>query len=229
MKPSRIRVALLSLLSCCLVTLVLLNLPSGSAQLQSWDSKVDGSVLNAASTGQAEFLIYMNSQADLSGAYALGTKQEKGQFVYEQLTATAESTQQRVLQTLANFGAAHKSFWITNAIWAKGDLALVHAVASLPEVAHVYASGGGKLKLPPVNQPLTSTRALSTVSSTNLTNGDPNPEANLLNVNADDVWAAWRYGPGRGCRRIRHRRLLATRCDQKPISRLGQSYPDGKS
>ena len=196
MKPSRIRVALLSLISCCLVALILLKLPNGSAQLQSWDSKVDQSVLNAASTGQAEFLIYMNSQADLNGAYALGTKEEKGQFVYEQLTATAESTQSRVLQTLTNFGAAHRSFWVTNAIWAKGDLAVVQAVASLPEVAHVYASGGGKLRLPPVNQPLTSTSSISSSSSTNLANGDPNPEANLLNVNADDVWALGVMGQG---------------------------------
>lgn len=196
MKPSRIRVALLTLLSCFLVTLVLLKLPSGSAQLQGWDSKVDQSVLNAASTGQAEFLVYMNSQADLNGAYAFGTKEEKGQFVYEQLTTTAESTQPRVLQTLANFGAAHRSFWVTNAVWAKGDLAVVQAVASLPEVAHVYASGGGKLKLPPVNQPLTSTSSISSASSTNLANGDPNPEANLLNVNADDVWALGVTGQG---------------------------------
>lgn len=196
MKPSKIRIGLFSLVCCSLVTLILLQLPSGTAQLQSWDSKVDASVLNAASAGQAEFLVYMNSQADLSGAYALGTKEEKGQFVYQQLTATAASTQSRVLQTLANFGAAHKSFWVTNAVWAKGDLAVVQAVASLPEVAHVYASGGGKLKLPPVDQPLTSTRSVATSSSTNLANADPNPEANLLNVNADVVWALGVTGQG---------------------------------
>ena len=192
MKPLR-TLALLSLIGCCLVALALFRLPSGAAQLQGWDSKVDQSVLNAASSGPAEFLIYMNSQADLSGAYDLGTKEEKGRFVYEQLTATAESTQSRVLQTLANFGAAHRSFWVTNAIWAKGDLAVVQAVASLPEVAHVYASGGGKLKLPPVTQPLTSTHS---TSSTTLTTADLNPEANLLNVNADDVWALGVQGQG---------------------------------
>ena len=199
MKPPGIRIALLSLITCSLVTLVLLKLPNGAAQLQSWDSKVDQSVLNAASTGQAEFLIYMNSQADLSGAYALSTKEEKGRFVYEHLIATAQLTQPRVLQTLANFGAAHRSFWVTNAVWAKGDLAVVQAIASLPEVAHVYASGGGRLKLPPVNQPLTGTRPVispSSVSSTALANADPNPEANLLNVNADDVWALGVMGQG---------------------------------
>ena len=193
MKPSKTRLVSLSLFSFLLVTLVLLKLPSGAAQLQGWDSKVDRSVLNAASTGQAEFLIYMNSQADLSGAYALKTKEEKGRYVYEQLTATAALTQSGVLQTLQNFGAAHQSFWVTNAIWAKGNLAVVQAVASLPEVAHVYASGGGKLKLPPVDQPLTSTRS---VSAPNLATADPNPEANLINVKAQEVWALGVLGQG---------------------------------
>jgi subtilisin family serine protease len=196
MKPLRTYIALLSLIACALVALAFVKLPSGAAQLQGWDSKVDQSVLSAASTGQAEFLIYMNSQADLSGAYGLDSKDEKGRFVYQQLTSTAASTQSAVLQTLANFGAPHRSFWVTNAIWAKGNLAVVQAVASLPEVAHVYASGGGKLTLPPVEQPLTSTRSLSTSSSTNLANADANPEANLLNVNADDVWALGVTGQG---------------------------------
>ena len=193
MKPSTIRLVSISIFSSLLVTLVLLQLPTGAAQLQRWDSKVDQSVLNAASTGEAEFLIYMNSQADLSGAYQFNTKEEKARFVYEQLNATAQSTQPGVLGTLARLGAAHRGFWVTNAIWAKGDLAVVQAVAVLPEVAHVYASGGGRLKLPPVDQPLTSTRS---VSSTNLANADPNPEANLTNVNADDVWALGVEGQG---------------------------------
>src|SRR5688572_33010030 len=106
MKPPRIRVSLVSVLTLSLVAVGFL-INASSAQLQSWEDKVDPTVLSAATLGQAEFLIYMNSQADLSGAGALPTREAKGQFVYEQLTSTAQSTQPGVLYTLGSFGAPH--------------------------------------------------------------------------------------------------------------------------
>lgn len=207
MKPPKIRitsrVTLLSLIGFSAITLSVATLPSaadrwspvniGTAQTQSWQDKVDASVLDVASTGQAEFLIYMNSQADLSGADALATKEEKGQFVYDSLTATAQATQPAVLHTLGQFGVAYQPFWVTNAIWAKGNLAVVQAVAARPEVAYVYASGGGQLQLPPADEALTST---DSTSSPMLGAADPNPEASLISVNADDVWARGVLGQG---------------------------------
>ena len=190
MKPPRSRATLLSILTLSVVAAGFLINPS-SAEPQSWEDKVDPTVLSAATLGQAEFLIYMNSQADLSGADALPGKEAKGQFVYEQLTSTARSTQPGVLYTLGSFGAPHQSYWVTNAVWAKGDLAVVQAVAVRPEVAFIYPSGGGKLSLPPVEQPLSSTN-----STSSLLTADPSPEANLINVNADDVWAKGITGQG---------------------------------
>ena len=70
---------------------------------------------------------------------------------------------------------------------------MVQAVAARPEVAYIYASGGGALKLPPANEPLTSN---DVSSSSALLAADANPEANLLNVNADDVWARGVLGQG---------------------------------
>jgi len=191
MKPPKIRASVLGLLAVSISAVSLLINPS-SAQIQSWQDKVDPNVLTAATAGQTEFLVYMNSQADLSGADAMPTKEEKGQYVYQKLTETAQATQPAVLHTLGSFGVAHQSFWVTNAIWAKGDLAVLQAVAARPEVAYIYPSGGGKLKLPPVDQPLTSTNSTSSA----LLTADPNPEANLLNVNADDVWAKGVLGRG---------------------------------
>ncbi|MGI8837215.1 MAG: S8 family serine peptidase [Pyrinomonadaceae bacterium] len=192
MKPLETRITLLTLLGFFAFALSLL-INTGTAQIQSWQDKVDPGVLSAASTGDVEFLVYMNSQADLSGAYALSTKEEKGQFVYDSLTGTAQATQPEVLQTLQQFGASYQSFWVTNAIWAKGGLTVLQAVASRPEVAYVYASGRGQLEVPPADQPLSST---DSTSSSTLLAADPNPEANLLNVNADDVWARGVLGQG---------------------------------
>ncbi len=191
MKPPKTGIATLCLLGfSVLVVNILIN--AGNAQVTTWQDKVDASVLNAASLGEAEFLIYMNSQADLSGAHSLSTKEEKGQFVYESLKATAQTTQPAVLHTLDSFGASYRSFWVTNAIWAKGNLAVVQAVASRPEVAHIYASGGGELRLPPQEEPLASGGAASSAIAA----ADLNPEASLINVNADDVWARGVLGQG---------------------------------
>jgi hypothetical protein len=113
-----------------------------------WRSKVDSRVLSVLAVGQAEFLIYMRQQADLSGARALRTKEEKGRYVYERLTATAAATQPNVRRTLEQFGAQYQAFWVSNTISAKGGMAVVQAVASLPEVAAIYPIGKGRLMIP---------------------------------------------------------------------------------
>lgn len=80
--------------------------PSGNEitiATQSWQNKVDASVLSKASTGKTQFLIYMEKQADLSGAEALTTKAEKGEYVFRQLTAAANETQPAVRQALQSF------------------------------------------------------------------------------------------------------------------------------
>ena len=161
--------------------------------IRDWQGKVDASVLTAASGGQADFLIYLSSQADLSGAEQLNTKEEKGAYVYAQLSRVAEATQPQVLQTLKQFGVSYQSFWITNAIWAKGNLEVLQAVASRPEVAYIYPSGRGVLHLPsaqPKNdEPAGSNGAASLTA-------DTSPEPNLVQVNADDVWARGISGEG---------------------------------
>ena len=57
----------------------------------TWQNKVDKWVMNEASlseTQEAEFLVYLDEQADLSGAENLRSKVEKGRYVYERLTET---------------------------------------------------------------------------------------------------------------------------------------------
>lgn len=159
---------------------------------QVWQNKVDASVLSKASTGETEFLIYMDKQADLSGAEALLSKEAKGEYVYRQLTEIAQATQPVVRQTLQSFGTEFRSFWVTNAIWAKGNLAVVQALALRPEVGYIYASGGGSLRLPQQQQ----SAAVAAGDTNSLLTGDPSPEPGLLKVNADDVWAMGIQGRG---------------------------------
>lgn len=183
-----------------LVGAMIVRLPSNTGSIsnaietEDWQNKVEASVLNAAATGSTEFFIAMTSQADLSGANALTTKDEKGQFVYQQLTSTAAASQSGVMQTLNAFAAEHQAFWITNGIWAKGGLDVIQAVASRTDVAYVYASGYGRLNLPAADTSGLSDG--STTSTVSALAADPNPEPGLVRVNADDVWALGIEGQG---------------------------------
>ncbi|CAN5775815.1 hypothetical protein BH24ACT5_BH24ACT5_24830 [soil metagenome] len=148
----------------------------------AWQDKVDASVLTQAALGETEFLIYMVDRADLSAANALKSKQEKGRYVFDTLTAHADTTQAGVLQALVAAGAEHEAFWITNTIWAKGGLSLIQALAERADVAHIYANGRGEFPIPV--SVVEGTTAITAV------------EGNLEHVNADDVWALGVRGQG---------------------------------
>lgn len=169
--------------------------PPSSAALPSLDlqAEVDPRVLESATLGRTEFLIYMRQQADLSAADSLTTKEEKGQYVYNQLTATAEASQVGVRQTLEVLGAEYQTFWISNMVHAKGDLSVVQAVAALPEVAGIHPVGRGELKLP---ADVSSTDSTGAAETTDLAAADPNPEPALNLVDADEVWARGIEGQG---------------------------------
>ena len=143
-----------------------------------WQEKVDPWVLEtAAAQPETEFLVYLTEQADVSGAGALRSKTEKGQYVYDRLTAVAAQTQPALIQALDSAGAAYQPYWIANMIWVRGDQALIESLALRADVAHLYAN-------PTVHN----------VDPTPLTPDDIKAieaiEWNITLVNADDVWAA---------------------------------------
>jgi serine protease AprX len=95
-------------------------------------------VLEKTAAGQsAEFLVVLSQQADLSGARGLATKQAKGRFVRDALWNLAQATQAPLLAELQARGAEYQAFYIVNAIWVKGDAALVAALAARPDVARI--------------------------------------------------------------------------------------------
>ena len=146
------------------VTAVAFGISATASATVDWQQRVDAVVLDAASQGPTEFFVYLNEQADLSGARSLATKQEKGRFVYDRLRSVAADSQEAVVAALEQNGATHRSFWVTNAILAKGDLDAVEAVARLSEVQYVYGVGSGGLE-PPADPPggTTSTSLATTV------------------------------------------------------------------
>src|SRR4029077_14148781 len=83
-------------------------------------------VQHTADGKQAEFLVVLAEQADLSGAERLTTKQEKGRYVRDALLNKAQATQSALLTWLRERNIEHRPYYIVNLIWVKGtfDIAL---------------------------------------------------------------------------------------------------------
>ncbi len=126
-----------------LALLLVLASTLARAGMPDWQYKVSPDVLAiATSEGEADFVIEMASQADLSAATLLRGKATKNRYVFETLRAQAARTQPPVLAWLKQRGVSTQSFWITNAIAARGNLAVLAAVATMPEVDYVHGVGG---------------------------------------------------------------------------------------
>jgi uncharacterized repeat protein (TIGR01451 family) len=160
----------------------LLAMPATQAAPQAWDAKVDPWVLSTAAAGPTEFLVFLTEQADVSGADALRTKDEKGRYVHERLSQTAARTQGPLLALLAARGAEHRPYWIANMIWVRGDQALIEELALRPDVARLYANPTVHIEEPVESFPLSLT-----------------PQAiewNVSKIRAPELWAAGFSGQG---------------------------------
>jgi len=151
----------------------------------AWHARVDPWVLDTAAEGKTEFIVFLAEQADLSGAAALRTKAEKGEYVYRTLTEHAQRTQAPLRQALDRLGVEWRPFWVANMVWVSGGLSAAQALAERSDVAHLYANPQVKL----------DEAAIEASSAALLAS----PEAvgwNIARVNADDVWAAGFRGAG---------------------------------
>src|SRR5213593_290180 len=92
---------------------------------------------HTANGQQAEFFIMLADQADLTGAAALPTKNEKGRYVYDALRNKSQASQGPLLQLLRERGLEHQSFYIVNAILVKGSREIAEMLAARPDVARV--------------------------------------------------------------------------------------------
>ena len=156
-----------------------------AAQAAEWTAKVDPWVMETAvAQSQTEFLVYLTTQADVSGAEVLKTKEAKGQYVFERLTAVADQTQPAVIAQLDALGVEYKSFWVANMIWVRGDMNVVQAMALRPDVAHIYANPTVQLEEPAIIDEQELIEQAMTV------------EWNIALVGAPDVWAAGYTGQG---------------------------------
>ncbi len=126
-------------------------------------AKIDRALMQAFQQGKhARALIVFAEQADLSGADALKTKKEKGQFVFEQLRAVAKRTQARVRAQLDAQGVTYRAFYVTNAIAVeKMDATLATQLATETNIARIASDPNVKFAAPiPEKTSAETTRAV---------------------------------------------------------------------
>ena len=170
------------------LALLLSSLPLPAPALPPADAaaKVAPWLLQRTEGGaEAELLVVLAEQADLSGADALPTKLEKGLFVRERLLAVATRSQKGLLAELSRRRVPHRSFTIVNAVWTKGDRSLVLSLAARPEVARVEGNPVVRaVAEPPVLASLRPARAPAAV------------EAGIVASRSPEVWALGFTGQG---------------------------------
>src|SRR5438874_11429251 len=136
---------------------------------------------------QAEFLVVLTDQADLGGAAALPTKNQKGRYVYDALWNKGQATQGPILQWLSERQLEHQSFYIINAILVRGSREIAEALAARPDVARVEGN-------PQIQNILPQLDAIAEAPSPAQRPETIEPGINY--THAPDVWALGFRGQG---------------------------------
>lgn len=166
---------------------VCLMFSSFSLSAQSLElSEVNPWVLEHTDGGaEAEFLVLLKAQADLSPADSLDTREEKGAFVVDALRVTSKRTQMRILKWLKGQGVPHRSYYSVNLIWVKAGRAVVEALRGFPEVRIIEGN--------PVTRGLTERGGTQKQVDSTL---PWSVEPGILYTKADQVWALGFTGQG---------------------------------
>ena len=112
-------------------------------------AKVSDWVLRTTEAGrETDILVVLSRQADLSGAAALPSREEKGRFVRDALLRTADGTQGPLIERLKQIGVPYQPFFIVNAVSVKGGRNLVLELAARSDVARVEGNPRVPVALP---------------------------------------------------------------------------------
>lgn len=140
--------------------------------------KVATWVLDQTRAGQqTEFLVVLQEQADLSGAEELETKDEKTSYVYRALWEKAQATQAPLLHWLRANKIEHRTFYIVNCVWVRGDRNVALTLAARPDVKSIEGNPVIQNEVVTPNEQNIQRFAIETI------------EGNISNVRAPEVWA----------------------------------------
>ena len=166
----------------CLLTVALL--PAALAAIDPGSaSKIDPVALQATEAGPGEFLLVLGPTPDLSAAASSRSKVERGSVVAETLRTHAARSQSALVAELERRGVPFRPFWIANAIWVRGDRALLVDLARRVDVLRVEGNPRIAAPLPEIELEAGRASAASV-------------EWNVVKVNAPQVWGLGYNGEG---------------------------------
>jgi len=90
--------------------------------------------------GEADVLLILEEQADLSGAASLVGKEAKGRYVFERLREVARRSQTSLIASLRARGVEHQPYYLVNMVRAQVDQETLLDLATRPEVARLEAN-----------------------------------------------------------------------------------------
>jgi serine protease AprX len=163
------------------------NQPSSPEQAAALRKIAPWVTQHTAGGKQAEFMVVLADQADLSRAASLPSKSEKERFVYDSLLSKSQTTQGPILQWLRARGIEYRSFYIVNAVLVKGTQELAETLAARPDVARVEGNPHVKNSFP---QPGPS------IEAPPQTDSPESIEPGITYTHAPDVWAEGFTGQG---------------------------------
>jgi len=121
------------------------NPPPQNVAAQAW---------SAAENGTADVIVYGAGYPDLSPARSLITKEAKTKFVFDALSAHAQSSLAALRGALTRRGVAFEALWIINALAVKNaDQSLLRELAARPDVRQIdldakFSGVEGKMQNP---------------------------------------------------------------------------------
>jgi serine protease AprX len=140
-----------------------------------------------------EFLVVLGQQADLSAAYSLSDRLERGYFTRNSLYYLAESTQASLKTWLTENQIEHRAFYIVNAIWVRATLDVARTIALRPEVARIEANPRINNFPRPELMRVLDTRSPNDAA---IQSASAAPEQGVTYIRAPEVWAAGFTGQG---------------------------------
>ncbi len=133
--------------------------------------------------GAADLIIVFHDQADVTGAYKIRGKENKGRFVFQKLRAQAIKSQKRAIQLLNQSDQTFDAFYIVNAIHTEVNGQLLEKLAELPEVKMLIPNPKVSLEVP-VDQQNTALNFRNAI------------EWGIAKIGADQVWEMGYQGQG---------------------------------
>jgi subtilisin family serine protease len=156
-----------------------------SVALPRQSSRLDAQLLTdfqSAADRQADFMLYMRDQADLSAASTISDWNKRGRYVYQTLIDHATRSQRDIRAQLAARRLPARPLWIVNAILVHGTLADAQALSARADVALVRANHTAALPQP-------EQTGQATTDHCNPAQPDDLICWNIHQINADRVWS----------------------------------------